>query len=63
MRREAMDMERSTFRLSSLWALLLGLSLALSGGAVSSQDEENAQIVTEAQLHPVIAVPCQVLLR
>jgi hypothetical protein len=51
-----MDMERSTFRLSSLWALLLGLSLALSGGAVFSQDEENTQVVTEAQLRPVIAV-------
>ena len=49
-------MERSTFRLSSLWALLFGLSLALSGGAVFSQDEENTQIVTEAQLRPVIAV-------
>jgi hypothetical protein len=49
-------MERSTSRLSSLWALLLGLSLSLSGGTVSSQDEENAQIVTEAQLRPVIAV-------
>jgi hypothetical protein len=51
-----MDMERPTFRLSSLWALLLGLSLTLSGGAVFSQDEENTQIITEAQLRAVIAV-------
>jgi hypothetical protein len=51
-----MDMERSTFRLSSLWALIFGLSLSLSGGAVFSQDEENTQLVTEAQLRPVIAV-------